>query len=296
MLDFYCPGISDKVWAKQALALSQYMGCEYSFGNIFMWSAVFETKICRYKDCLITKSSGPKPSYCCPAGDFNFESILPELITDSKQCGHPFRMFGLSAECTIMLDALFPGRFEFKPYRDGFDYIYLTEDLINLEGKKYHSKRNHIAYFEKSNIWSFESINKTNISECVKMNQEWLDENRDKHPASIDKEQQAINLAFDNYFDLEFLGALIRVDEKPVAFTIGEKLNDSTFCVHFEKAYADIRGAYPMINREFAANALSNYKYVNREDDAGSDGLRKAKLSYHPSIIFEKYSVALRGE
>ena len=81
-----------------------------------------------------------------------------------------------------------------------------------------------------------------------------------------------------------------------MAFTIGEKLNDITFCIHFEKAFVDVRGAYPIINREFAKNALSLYKYVNREDDTGSVGLRKAKMSYHPAIIFEKYKVSRRGE
>ena len=296
MLDFYYPAVSDKVWANEALAVSQYMGCEYSFGNIFMWSTVFKTKIARHKNCLITKGTGKKPSYCCPAGPGDFKVILADLMEDAEQCGHAFRMFGLTAECTVMLDNMYPGKFDFKTYRDGFDYIYLTDDLINLEGKKYHSKRNHITAFEKANNWSFEMINEKNINDCRKMNAEWEKENRDKDPEPIAMEQNALARAFDNYFELDFTGGIIKVNDKPVAFTIGEKLNDTTFCVHFEKAYADIRGAYPMINREFAANALKKYKYINREDDAGSEGLRKAKLSYHPALILEKYSVTLRGE
>jgi hypothetical protein len=109
-------------------------------------------------------------------------------------------------------------------------------------------------------------------------------------------EQKAINRAFDNYFELDFSGALIRVDDRTVAFTMGEKLNDETYCVHFEKAYASVRGAYPMINREFVKNVLSNYKFVNREEDAGVEGLRKAKLSYYPVVMLEKYIMSFKGE
>ncbi|MEI6578199.1 MAG: phosphatidylglycerol lysyltransferase domain-containing protein [Eubacteriales bacterium] len=296
MLNFYYPKLNDKLWVKELLSNSQYMGCEYSFGNMFIWSPIYNTKITRYKDFLITKSEGKTPSYCCPAGKGDVKSTFLELFKDAERCGHPFRMFGLSKECVVTLDEMFPNKFVFEPYRDGFDYIYLTEDLINLAGQKYHGKRNHIAAFKKSNSWSFEMINDQNIKECIKMNSEWESDNREKNPKEIDEELKAINLAFENYFDLDFIGALIRVEGKPVAFTLGEKLNDNTFCTHVEKAYADIRGAYPMINREFAANALSGYKYVNREEDTGSEGLRKAKLSYGPAILLEKYTVVCRGE
>ena len=296
MLDFHAPNLNDKLWAKELLSISQYMGCEYSFGNMLIWSPIYNTKITKYNNHLITKGGGKHPSYCCPAGNGDIKATFTELFNDAQQCGHPFKMFGLTAECVVELENLFPNKFIFEPYRDGFDYIYLTDDLINLTGQKYHGKRNHIAAFKKSNVWSFEIINENNIEDCIKMNNEWEQDNREKNPQEIDNELRAINLAFKYYFDLDFTGALIRVDGKPVAFTIGEKLNNETFCTHIEKAYAEIRGAYPMINREFAANALSGYKYINREDDTGSEGLRKAKLSYGPTIILEKYSAVCRGE
>ncbi len=92
------------------------------------------------------------------------------------------------------------------------------------------------------------------------------------------------------------VGGLIRSSGEVVAFTMGERLNKTTFCVHFEKALADVRGAYPMINREFVANCLKEYTYVNREEDVGDPGLRKAKLSYNPAILLEKYSLKLKEE
>lgn len=295
MLDFHYPNLDDKNWAKELLLRSQFMGCEYSFGNMFIWSSIYNTKITRCEDFLITKGGGVNPSYCCPAGTGDIKSIISELIKDAQQCGHPFKMFGLTAQCVAKYEEVFPNRFIFEPYRDGFDYIYSTEDLINLEGKKYHGKRNHIAAFKKNNQWTYEKINENNIDECILMNNEWELDNREKNPKEIDNELNAINLAFKNYFVLDFTGALIRVDGKPVAFTMGEKLNNETFCTHIEKAYSEIRGAYPMINREFAANELSGYKYINREEDTGSEGLRKAKLSYNPVILLEKYTAVCRG-
>ena len=295
MLDFHSPNLDDKKWVKDLLLMSQFMGCEYTFGNMLIWSPIYNTKITRYKDFLITKSGDKNPSYCCPAGRGDIRSVISELINDANQCGHPFRMFGLTAECVEKYKELFPNDFIFEPYRDGFDYIYLLEELINLNGKKYHSKRNHIAAFVKSNVWSYEVINEKNIEECIMMNNAWERDNREKNPEEIDNELKAINLAFKYYFDLDFTGGLIRVEGKPVAFTLGEKLNNETFCTHIEKAYSEIRGAYPMINREFAANSLTGYKYINREEDMGSEGLRKAKLSYNPVMLLEKYTAVCRG-
>lgn len=203
-------------------------------------------------------------------------------------------MFGLNNECVKKVEELFPGKFDFEPLRDSFDYIYLTENLINLPGKKFHGKRNHIAAFMRENEWSYEPITADNLDECRAMNAEWERRNREKDPEAMDDELDAINISFENYFDLGFVGGLLRANGEVVAFTFGEEMNPEVFCTHIEKAYADVRGAYPMINLEFAANALSQYKYINREDDTGSEGLRKAKLSYCPDILLEKYMARVK--
>ncbi|NLP47621.1 MAG: DUF2156 domain-containing protein [Clostridiales bacterium] len=296
MLEFRYPEMSDKQWAEEMLEHSQYMGSEYSFGNIFMWSRSYKTKITKHKNSLITKSSGEKPSYCCPAGSDSFEEILPDLLEDAKSCGHPFKMHGITRECTVELKKLFPGRFKFREERNTFDYIYLTEDLINLSGRKFRDKRNHISAFKRENKWSFEVIDAGNLEECIALNEAWDEQKRASDPDSIYKEQDAIARGFDKFFELGMEGGLIRSSGQAVAFTIGERLNINTFCVHYEKAFAEVRGAYPMINREFADNCLRDYLYVNREEDVGDPGLRKAKLSYNPVILLEKYSVLLKDE
>ena len=106
----------------------------------------------------------------------------------------------------------------------------------------------------------------------------------------LKEESEAVKLALENFGKLELTGGLIRTEGKVVAFSVGDRLNDSTFLVHIEKAFSDINGAYPIINREFVRHNCLDFKYVNREDDAADEGLRRAKLSYHPYEIIKKYT------
>ena len=187
---------------------------------------------------------------------------------------------------------MFPNKYAFTETRSSFDYVYRVDDLARLPGKKYHAKRNHISYFEKNFDWQYEEITKENLSECIEMSRKWYAMNADKE--DIQAEAEVLNMAFDNYEVFNYVGGLIRVDGNIVAFTMGEKLNDSMFDTHFEKAFADIRGAYPMINREFARKTINAFEFVNREDDVGSEGLRKAKLSYHPAFLVEKFTAVVK--
>ena len=112
----------------------------------------------------------------------------------------------------------------------------------------------------------------------------------------IDDETCAINMAFRSFEELKLSGGLLRVDGKPVAFTVGEEINPEVYLLHFEKALSGYEGLYAAINHEYAANHLENYRYINREEDLGIEGLRKAKLSYNPAILLEKYSATLLSE
>ncbi|MCM1187592.1 MAG: GNAT family N-acetyltransferase [Lachnoclostridium sp.] len=220
----------------------------------------------------------------------------------------------------------FPGKFEIEADRDDFDYVYLREDLASLKGKKYHGKRNHIARFKDADDWSYEPLTSENIPECRAMSREWLGIKEDsvknrfsmqefsaqeissgesgaqtsdmqkidteteaRIEQSVEDENIALHEALDHYEEFGLVGGLLRKEGKVVAFTIGEPLNAETMVVHFEKAYPDLQGAYPMINQQFVLHECENYKYVNREEDVGDVGLRKAKLSYYPEILLKKY-------
>ena len=126
------------------------------------------------------------------------------------------------------------------------------------------------------------------------MSRQWLENNKTDSHEDLINELKIIEAIFESYEELGFVGGLLRVDGKVIAYTMGEELNDEAFCVHFEKAFPDIRGAYAMINQQFVENELSGYKYIDREDDVGLENLRKAKLSYHPAFLFEKYEAAIK--
>ena len=193
------------------------------------------------------------------------------------------------------LNFLFPKQFHIEETRDFFDYVYKSEDLANLQGRKYHSKKNHVSYFEKNFDWKYEPINENNIEQCLLLNEHWEGLNLQKNPEEISDESLAIKKALRHYFDLEFEGGVLTIQGEIVAFTFGERLNNNTFCTHVEKAYGNIRGAYQMINREFAKQLKDRYDFIKREEDTGSEGLRRAKLSYQPHKLVIKYSATFKG-
>ncbi|MDE5964891.1 MAG: phosphatidylglycerol lysyltransferase domain-containing protein, partial [Eubacterium sp.] len=174
------------------------------------------------------------------------------------------------------------------------DYIYSVEKMASLSGKKYHGKRNHITNFKKNNPdWSFEIIDSSNIDECIELHSNWINTHDDDSDYSF--EFEAVLTAFENYDKLGFVGGILKVDGKAIAYTMGERHSDELFVTHFEKAPPEIQGAYPIINQEFTKNCLMDYQFVNREEDLGLDGLRKAKQSYNPEILLKKGAAAYNG-
>lgn len=298
MIDFHSPQLSDEKWIKEKILQMKFPTCEYSFGNIFSYTAIMDIMVAECFGCLVTKCTFRDSfvEYCFPAGNGDTVSALAEIVTDGIRNGIPFGIFGMNKENAEILSRHHSDIFDIHYERDMCDYIYLSEDLKNLKGKKYQPKRNHISYFEKNFNWTYEKISEDNIPECIEMAEKWLElsQHEDKEP--LEQELEIICRAFKYYDRLGYKGGLLRLDGRVVAFTMGESLSDDVFCVHFEKAYTDIRGAYQMINRQFVTNELSSYKYVNREDDTGSENLRKAKLSYYPAFLADKYEATYINE
>ena len=123
------------------------------------------------------------------------------------------------------------------------------------------------------------------------MNEEWCRRNDCMNNLGISDESCAVRTGLKNFWQLGYIGGLIRVNGKIQAFTFGEPVNSDTFVVHVEKAFTDYQGAYPMINRQFLLNSVHGYKYINREEDCGKPGLRQSKLAYKPQRMVEKYNI-----
>lgn len=291
MLEFRKPVIEDKDWVDECFKHANSFNCEYTFGNLYVWSTAYSTLICKYKDFFICKwGRGNKVSYSLPIGTGDFKSAVEAIISDAEENGVAPVIYGVTVGYMNLLNEYFPNKFEYITDEGFYDYIYSTEKMATLSGKKYHSKRNHITNFKKNNPnWSFEIITRENISDCITLHSDWIkDKEEGDEDADYSYEFEAVLNAFENYEALGFVGGLLRVDGKAIAYTFGERHSDELFVTHFEKAPADIQGAYAIINQEFTKNCLLEYKYVNREEDLGLEGLRKAKLSYNPEIILKK--------
>ncbi|NLI98030.1 DUF2156 domain-containing protein [bacterium] len=183
--------------------------------------------------------------------------------------------------------------FEISPQRHHFDYVYLREALATLPGNKYHSKKNHINAFKKNYEFRFEQLGLRHIKSCLDMAETWCTLRRCEDDLSLMEEWNAVREALMNYENLNLVGGVITIDGKVEAFSLGEFLNESTVVVHIEKANAEIRGLYALINQQCAEHVWGNALFINREQDLGDDGLRQAKLSYHPEKLIEKYSIKM---
>lgn len=284
--------INDKEKYKIYFQNNKRMGCEYTFACNFIWQDVFDSTFDIIENCYVSKTNrNGKNFYNQPIGEK--QDIIKAIrhIIDIEGENTVFR--GILEESIPFFEENFSGMFEFSCNRDESDYIYLSENLINLTGKKYQSKRNLIKRFKDNPDWVYEPITKENVNECISLNHIWSDDKSIELSKDMRKEIGAANTAL-AYFDLlELTGGLIRRNGSVAAYSIGEKLTDDTYVIHFEKAL-DIKGCYQTINNEFAKHNCKNFKYINREEDAGQEGLRKAKLSYHPAIILDKYEAKIK--
>ena len=299
MIEFRTPQLADKVWMDQLLSRSNYRGCEYNFTNLFAWKDAYHHKVARLDDFLVVHLCGGLGcSFLYPAGSGDRRAVIEALWADAEAHDQPLRLVCLTREQTQELEELFPGRFRFESDRDGWDYLYEIDRLADLGGKKLHGKRNHINRFLDNNpTWVYEPITPDSLPECLEMDKEWYRRSMVREGAveerDLGDEGRALRLAIEHYHDLGLEGGLIRVYGEVVAFTMGDMLSSDTYDVHFEKAYGELQGAYAMINREFARWVREhhpNVRYLNREDDMGVEGLRKAKESYYPDLMVEKYS------
>lgn len=294
MLDFNPPVLEDKAAVDAVFHTGLYRANDYCFGNIFVWRHRFKPTIAFENGSLLVKFElAGKTAYLYPTGE-DVRTSLRMLAEDAKTRGIPLRVAAVSQEMADELAKMFPGKFQWESNRNDSDYIYSTSDLTDLAGRKYHSKRTHITHFKEMGDWSYEEITSENLAECREMNEKWFQENAEEGEKSLDFEYTATQEAFDHYERLGFSGGLLRFMGRVVAYTIGEQLCRDTFVVHFEKAYGNVDGAYPVINNEFVAHRCGEFRYVNREEDLGDEGLRRAKMSYQPAILLDRGVAVLK--
>lgn len=276
-----------------------YEACEYCFATLYMWQHLYKTGyyIGDGFAVLIGEYEGDTFSILPLCSKDKLPQVIDFVLNYFESIESKLYFRGITQEIVDDLKEYYPGRFEYIEERDLFDYVYDAESMRTLAGRKNQKKRNHINYFLKEYEGRFEYklLDKNNFDECLDLVKQWADnkEENNEYDEGMDDELIGIKKIFNNYDVLKFnvkIGG-IYIDGKLEAFTIGELLNPNMALIHIEKANPNIRGLYPFINQQFLVNEFSDVEFVNREEDLGIPGLRKAKLSYHPIRFVEKYTV-----
>lgn len=291
-INFKRPQLEDKELISHYFNHHTSRSCERTFVNVYLWAKHYGVEFAVVENALVFKSEREGGlSFAYPAGEpEDVKKALELLMEYSRERGVLFSLYNVTPDNFAQLAEWYPDRFQIEYSEADADYVYESEKLATLSGKKLHGKRNHINKFKNmyGDRWSYEPITRDNVEECFQMALKWRNQNGCEDDPDKNSEMCVTLNSLRLFEELELTGGLLRVDGNIIAFTIGEPVCSDTFVVHIEKAFADIQGAYPMINQQFVEHECKDYKYVNREEDTGSEGLRKAKLSYRPVFMVEK--------
>lgn len=296
MISFSRLQLAQKAQYEDILFACGSRSCEYSFANLYLWgrqeAAFFPEGIAFFSHFY------GKSVYPYPIGTGNRRAVLEAVLEDAKSRGIPCRITSMTRAETEELESWFPGRFLFRPDRDGFDYVYAIDDLADLKGRKFQKKRNHVHKFQASHPDCLSvPLEKENLPQAQEMVAQWFRQRLAEDPhGDYLLEQIALSRAFRHFEALGMEGLMLVENGQVLAVTLASRLSENTMDVHFEKAREDVDGAYAAVNCEFARYLRLKHPelaFLNREDDLGLPGLRQAKLSYQPHHMEEKYNAYL---
>ena len=285
--------IEDKARIDSYFSVHHYEQIDCTFNTLFLWQDAYQTSWAEQDGILFVRAGTGKDTFFMPPfakEEENFVHGLALIHEEYDKLGLPFRLKSASSWVTEQIERLVPGKYDFIEDRDNEEYIYRTDDMIRLPGKKLRMKKNHLNGFLRQYAdYQYEAITKENLEDAKAGIHDWFLRHGD-----IEEEEQAIKRCFDHWDALGVKGAVIRIYGKVEAFTNGDSINEKMAHIIFEKANPEIRGLYQAINRDFLMHEFAETEFVNREEDLGLPGLREAKMGYHPDHLTEKYDVVLK--
>lgn len=288
MINFKPIGIEDKELITSYFLACGNRDCNLSFVNLFTWQFLTNSCYAVVDDCLIVRFTLDEESvvYTMPVGRGDVKGIVGLLKEQAREEGHVLRFMACSRRWRNGSTGNFPGVLTIV-WSDYFDYIYSRKDLAGIEGKNFQPS-GHVNKFKRTYNYRYTPLTADMIPHCLELEEKWCEQHGCDEEQSLINERKALNLALRHFDELELTGGALWVDDEIVGFTYGAPVNRDTFAVHIEKADSHIDGAYNILNQEFALHIPEQYIYLNREEDLGLVGLRKAKLSYRPVILLEK--------
>lgn len=299
MLEFRTLTLSDRESLNEILYPLSDLGCECTFANLFLWGPQ-RVAIEDGFAYILTKHAGAD-SYFIPLGQGDLKAAVKRLAQDAKKRGVPLSMYAVTDRIRAELEAAFPDTFCFYEVRSGFDYLYSIDRLAELKGKKLQAKRNHIHRFHDAcPEVRVLPMDKELLPRCREMIARWYRAHAEAYgEEGFAAEKKALASLFDNFDALGFEGLAVENEGELIALSMGNRIHETVFDVNFEKAFADIPGAYAFINCSFASYLREKYPELttlNREDDMGLEGLRKAKLSYYPDTLLRTWAAVAAPE
>lgn len=297
MIDFQNISHIDRSAYETYFFADEIHGSELSYANLNMWGE--QKAAILHNQLIVLTKYNKKYMYHFPLGMGDKKVALEAILQDSRERGIPCIIASLTENDAALLESLYPEKFDIRFHCDSFDYVYSVEKLAELKGRKYHRKRNHYNRFCK-NFPEFyvETLSSQNLSQVKDFINHWYHDRLEESPENdYQNEQNALEKCFENYERLGMESLILYNKEQILAFTMGSRLSPNTFDVHFEKARWDVEGAYTAINCEFAKYIRKKYpevEFLDREEDMGLEGLRKAKESYFPHHMIEKAIAVLK--
>jgi len=259
---------------------------DYALANIWGWANYFKLEWAFHDNLCWIRQTHPYPALWAPVGDWNNYDFTKISLFQEQQ-----KMIRIPEKLSLILKEQFGENIEIQEERDQWEYLYLTKDLASLLGNKYHKKRNHVNAYKKTyGEPNYKDITIDNIDDVLALEDEWCKWRECSESKALQAENEAINRVLANWSSMPALvGGALYVDDLIVAFSIGEKLDEQTLGIHYEKGRLGYKGVYQMMNNAFAKRAGTGYTYLNRAQDLGEEGLRKAKSSYMPTDFVRKY-------
>jgi len=289
MSDFKPIEILDKPMFDEFLRKDPPEISELTFTNLLIWRHHYQPTWLERHGCIliIFRTQKGSPFGVCPFGPGDKKGALDVLCAELAKQARDVRICRVGEE--FVTHHVDPAKYHAEFDRDNSDYLYLAKDLINLPGNKYHRKKNHLNQFIKKYAFEYRSLDPEWVNRVLGMQEAWCRIRECVEKPDLLAEDFAVREALTHFESLGYQGGIILINSEVQAFSLGEPLNEDTAVIHIEKANPDIPGLYAAINQRFCLNAWSNMTYINREQDMGVEGLRKAKESYSPHHMVNKY-------
>ena len=284
--------LEDGATFHQLFAVQPPQQSEFTFTNLYMWRDAYALRITRHERAVLVYSWPPDPedSFLFPPLGEADETTVRMGLQLLAAAGHTARLARVATEDSTRLGLTAEG-YSINTAREQWDYVYAVPDLINLHGNKYHDKRNHLEQFLRKYQYTYHHLTPELVPACQTLHERWCDEKHCDLYSTLRAEVRAVKEVLGNVEALGVIGGCIEVNGVIEAYTIGEQLNPETMVIHLEKANAAYHGLYQLINQQYLLHEWAEMPYVNREQDIGLVGLRRAKESYNPHHMVEKFEV-----